>query len=99
MVLITAVAREQLEALEAHYEKLGRDVAIVRMTEAIAMAATRIEEQAGPFYPAPRPYPELAVYGWQWLKEARYWVAFASFADAYAITGIFFDTADIPSRI
>ncbi len=57
MVLITAVAQGRLKALEAHYEKLGRNLAIVRMTEAVAMPGARIEEGAGPFFPAPRPYP------------------------------------------
>jgi hypothetical protein len=76
MILITSVAQGQLEALEAHYEKLGRDLAIIRITEAVAMAGARIEEGAGPFFSAPRPYPELATYGWNWLKEARYWTAF-----------------------
>jgi hypothetical protein len=99
MVLITAVAQAQLEALEAHYQKLGRDLAIIRMTEAVAMAAARINEGAGPFLPAPRPYPELAAYGWRWLKEARYWIAFTPIPDGQAITGIFFETSDIPRRI
>ncbi len=54
MVLITSVAQAQLEALEAHYQKLGRDLAIIRMTEAVAMAAARIDAGAGPFFPAPR---------------------------------------------
>jgi hypothetical protein len=99
MVLITAEAQAQLEALEAHYAQLGRDLATIRMTEAMAMAAARIEEQAGPFWPAPRPYPGLAIYGWRWLKEARYWIAFTQISDGYAITGIFFDTANIPGRL
>ncbi len=69
------------------------------MTEAVARAAARIEKWAGPFWPAPRPYPDLAEYGWQWLKEGRYWIAFAKVSDDYAITGIFFDTANIPGRL
>ncbi len=99
MVLITAAAQAQLEMLEDHYARLGRDLATVRMTEAVAMAAARIEEQAGPFWPSPRPYPELAAYGWQWLKEGRYWIAFAPTPGGYAVTGIFFETANIPGRL
>ncbi len=99
MVRITATAQAQLEALERHYAKLGRDLAIIRMVEAVAMAVARIEEQAGPFWPAPRPYPDLAEFGWQWLREGRYWIAFAQMVDGHAITGIFFETANIPSRI
>lgn len=98
MVTITATARAQIEALERHYVDLGRDAAIIRMTEAIALAAARIEEQAGPFRPAPRPYPDLADLGFRWLKAGRYWVAFAPSLSGYAITGVFFETADIPRR-
>ena len=99
MVLITAAAQAQLEALEKHYAELGRDIATIRMTEAVAMAAARIEEQAGPFWPAPRPYPDLEAYGWQWLKEARYWIAFVPISSGYAITGVFYETANIPGRL
>jgi hypothetical protein len=69
------------------------------MAEAIAMAAARIEEQAGPFSPAPRPYPDLATYGRRWLKEGRYWVAFVPISGGYAITSVFFETANIPGRL
>ncbi len=99
MVLITATAQAQLEALERHYAELGRDLATIRMMEAVAMAAARIEEQAGPFLPTPRPYPDLADLGWQWLKEGRYWIAFDITQNGYAITGVFFETANISARI
>ena len=99
MVRITATAKAQLEALEDHYAKLGRDQAVIHMTAAVAGAVRRIEVQAGPFWPAPRPYPDLAMYGWRWLKEARYWIAFADTPDGDTITGVFFETANIPDRI
>jgi hypothetical protein len=98
MVFLTATARAQLESLEAYYDRLGRDLATIRMSEAIAMAAARIEEQVGPFLPAPRPYPDLAEYGWQWLKEGRYWVAFAAIPEGHVIVGVFYDGANIPKR-
>jgi len=99
MILITATAQAQLEALERHYAMMNRDLATVRMAEAIAMAVIRIEERAGPFLSNPRPYPDLADLGWQWLKEGRYWIAFATITEGYAITGVFFETANIPARI
>ena len=99
MVLLTATAQTQIEALEAHYAALDRDSATLRMVEAVARAAARIEQHAGPFWPAPRPYPDLSDLGWTWLKEGRYWVAFAAIADDYAITGLFFETSDIPARL
>ena len=98
MVLITATAQAQLEALERHYSALGRDIATIRMTEAVMAASVRIERRAGPFWPAPHPYPDLAELGWQWLKQGRYWVAYTQVTGDYAITGIFFETANIPGR-
>jgi plasmid stabilization system protein ParE len=99
MVVITTTARAQLEALEDHYAELGRDVAAIRMTESVAVAAARIERQAGPFWPAPRPYPDVAGYGWRWLKEGRYWIAFTVTPEGYAATAIFYETANIPRRL
>lgn len=69
------------------------------MAEAMAMAVIRIEEQGEQFLPYPRPYPALADLGWLWLKEGRYWVAFTSDGDHHVITVVFFDAADIPSRV
>ena len=68
------------------------------MTEAVAMAAARIGEQAGPFWSAPRPHPDLVDLGFQWLKEGRYWIAFTPTPGGYAVTGLFFETADSPRR-
>ncbi len=78
---------------------LGRDIATIRLTEAIAIAVTRIEEQAGPFWSAPRPYPELVTYGWRWLNQARYWIAFTPIPGGYSIMGVFFETVNIPGRL
>lgn len=99
MVLITDAAQAQLEALEDHYARLGRDQASIRMAEAVAAASMRIEAQAGPFRPAPRPYPELEAYGWQWLKQGRYWIAFSAVPGGYAVNAVFFETVDIPGRL
>jgi hypothetical protein len=43
--------------------------------------------------------PGLSSYRWQWLKQGRYWVAFTALPDGYAITAIFFETANIPGRL
>lgn len=98
MVQITSTAHAQLKALERHFARLDRNFATVRMTEAVEIAAVRIEAKEGPFWSAPRPYPDLADLSWQWLKQGRYWIAFAAAANGYAITGIFFETANIPDR-
>ena len=99
MISITAAAQAQLDALEGHYTVLGRERAIQQLIDALATAAIRIETQTGPFLLSPRPYPELIEYGWRWLKQGRYWFAFATEKDAHVITGVFFESADIPQRI
>ena len=63
------------------------------------MAMAQIEEQNGTFFPAPRPYPNLATYGWQWLKASRYWIAFTTTSTGYTITAVFFETSNIPRRL
>ncbi len=69
------------------------------MSEAIARAGEKIEEQIGPFLSYPRPYPNIVVDNWKWLKEARYWIAFEPISDGYMITAIFYDAANIPGRL
>lgn len=98
MVIITKRAQDQLEALEQHYERLERDDATRRLSEALLIAMARIEAGKGPFLAAPRPYPNLAGEGWLWLKQGRYWIAFTDVGSNHAVTGIFFDTANIPER-
>ena len=46
---------------------------------------------------APRPYPELAELGFQWLKRGRYWIAYDPAVPI--IAGVFFETDDIPNRV
>lgn len=99
MVFITATAQAQLEALEDHYARLGRDLAAVRMLEAVALAKLRIEKGLGPFYDAPRPYPGIQRAGWRWLKEGAYWIAFTDEPGMSAILAIFYEAANIPGRL
>lgn len=99
MVLIAAAARRQIDALARHYDELDREQATARMTAAVAVAVERIEDQAGPFWGAPRPYPGATRHGWRWLKSHRYWIAFEPIAGGHAITAIFHERADIPGRL
>lgn len=99
MIRLSAGAQAQVEALERHYAEIDRDVAALRMSEAIERAGARIEEQIGPFLLYPRPYPAILVDNWKWLKEARYWIAFEPVFDGYMITAVFYDTANIPGRL
>lgn len=99
MVLISAAAQRQIDALAHHYDELDREQATARMTAAVAVAVHNIEEQIGPFWGAPRPYPGATRRRWKWLKSHRYWVAFEPISGGYAITAVFYDTANIPGRL
>lgn len=99
MVIITDFAEEQLDALALHYDRLDRDLATIRMAEALRHAMAIIEAQTGPFFAAPRPYPDLDRLGWRWLKSGRYWVAFSAIPGGYAVDAIFHERANIPDRL
>lgn len=63
-----------------------------------ATAQLRIEEQAGPFWSAPRPCPDPVDLGFRWSKEGRYWIAFTPTPGGHAVMSLFSETADIPRR-
>jgi plasmid stabilization system protein ParE len=98
-VRLTAGAERHLADLESHYQGLERPLAIIRLADALAAAMFRIEHRLGPFSSAPRPYPDLARYGWSWLKQHRYWIAFTVEGDDALVTGVFYDAANIPERL
>lgn len=99
MVLVSAAARKQIDALARYYDELDREQATARMTVAMASAVKQIEDQVGPFWQAPRPYPGATRRQWKWLKSHRYWIAFEPISEGYAITAIFYDAANIPGRL
>jgi len=69
------------------------------MRSAIARAGERIETKRGPFFPAPRPYPNLTRPGWQWLKEGPYWIAYVTVPGGAVIQAVYYETANIPGRL
>ena len=99
MVILTDFAEAQLDALERYYDRLDRDLATIRLAEAVRSAIVIADSQAAPFLAAPRPYPDLKRLGWRWLKSGRYWIAFSSIPDGFAITAVFHERANIPGRL
>lgn len=98
MIGFTARAARQFRDLRQYYEQHEREAALRALIQAVEDAARRIEASPGAGLPAPRPYPQLARPGWKWLKAGRYWIAYTT-TDSPEITAVFFETADIPSRL
>ena len=67
------------------------------LVAAVAEAAHLIERSPAAGLPAPRPYPALARPGQAWVKVGSYWVRYGT-RTPVAITGVYYETADIPRR-
>ncbi len=99
MIRLSLVARTQVSGLTKHYRDLDRPEAIANLRAVVARAAERIEKGRGPFFPGPRPYPNLKRQGWLWLKEGPYWIEYVSDPAGGVIQVIFHEAADIPNRL
>lgn len=98
MVELTPQADEQVSRLESHYEALDRVEAVFNLLRAVEAAKARIARAPEAGLPAPRPYPALKKPGRLWLKEGRYWISYSP-TKPLAITGVFFETVDIPGWV
>ncbi len=98
MVVLTPAAQGQLLALIQHYESQDRPAATRNMMTAIEAAKERIVRAPAAGLAAPRPYPQLKKLGRLWLKEGRYWISYSATIPS-AITGVFFETVDIPNWV
>jgi plasmid stabilization system protein ParE len=97
VVELSPEARGHLLELIAHYEALDRLEAARNLLSALAVAQEEITANPNAGLLAPRPYPALQKAGRLWMKAGRYWIAYSLVP--LAISGVFYDTADIPSRI
>lgn len=97
MIALTPEASAQLVALEDFYIAKERPQALRNLGYALAEASLIILNAPERGQSAPGPYPELAVFGFHWLKRGRYWIAYDP--EVPIIAGIFFETDDIPNRI
>jgi plasmid stabilization system protein ParE len=91
-------AEWQLSSLYRHYEELDRLDAVRNLTAALRQVCEAIERDPAVGLAAPRPYPQLARPGRAWVKAGRYWVAYRT-TPRLLITGIFYETANIPDRV
>jgi hypothetical protein len=78
---------------------MNRPEAVKNLRAVIAKAGERIEIQRGPFFPTPRPYPNVSRPGWVWLKEGAYWIAYTLDPGGAIIRVVFHEAANIPGRI
>jgi plasmid stabilization system protein ParE len=98
VIRLSRRARVQIADLANHYAALDRPEAVRNLRTIVARVAERIEAQRGPFFAAPRPYPNLTRSGWFWLKEGPYWIAYVSRPAGAVIQVFFHEAADIPGR-
>jgi hypothetical protein len=68
------------------------------MLAALDEAERKIESSPAGGLPAPRPYPWLMRPGLAWLKAGRYWIGYRQ-RPRLVITAVFFEMADIPTRL
>ena len=76
----------------------ARPAAARKLIEAYGLAIEEIAADPKAWFTCPRPYPDLARYGFRWIKVHRYWFGYVSAADPI-ITNVLDEVADIPSRV
>ena len=102
-VLITDTARAQYlgmvgRYLQAALHRPARPDAARRLIETYDAALARIAADPRLWLTNPGPYPELARYGFRWIKLHRYWFAWLS-GPPPVITNILDEAGDIPRWI
>lgn len=99
MIKQTSSASRQFHALLDGYMRSGWDQAINNLVAAYREAAARIERDPTVGVPFPRPYPEIASWGFLWIKSHIYWIGYSIAEGHPVITNVFNDKHDIPGRI
>jgi plasmid stabilization system protein ParE len=102
-VRITGTARSQYlgtvrRYLRATPQRAARPAAARKLIEAYAAAVEQIAAGPESWLTHPRPYPDLAGYGFRWIKIHRYWFGYLA-GEAPIITNILDEVADIPARV
>jgi plasmid stabilization system protein ParE len=98
LIAYTPKAISQVDDLIQHYEDRQRIEAIRAFLAALDEAEQKIESSPAAGLSAPRPYPGLAQPGQAWVKAGRYWIAYNTTTPP-VILAVFYETADIPSRL
>jgi hypothetical protein len=102
-VRITATAREQYLGTIRRYlfsttRRPARPQAVRRLMDAYDVAVAVIGRGPPISYRHPRPYPQLASFGFRWIKVHRYWIGYLPDQDPI-ITNILDEVADIPAHV
>jgi hypothetical protein len=102
-VLITNAASRQYRGMVSRYlqpmpHRPARPDAARRLIETYDEAVRQIEAVPRNWLTHPRPYPQLAEYGFRWIKIHRYWFGYAPYPTP-VITNVFDEAADMPRRI
>jgi plasmid stabilization system protein ParE len=102
-VRTTATARAQYLGILRRYRRAtarraARPTAARKLVEAYTAALEKIEAGPKTWYHFPRPYPDLARYGFCWIKIHRHWFAYVPGLDPI-ITNILDETSDIPTHV
>ncbi|MEE3626784.1 type II toxin-antitoxin system RelE/ParE family toxin [Nitrospirillum sp. BR 11752] len=97
-VRLSPRAEAQVDALIAHYERLGRLAAAHNLLAPLETVAQRIEANPLAGLSAPRLYHTLAKPGRLWLHIGAYWIAYTLTQPA-VIQAVIYDTANIPRRL
>jgi hypothetical protein len=102
-VHITATAQDQYLGTVRRYlspnpRRPARPDTARRLIEAYDEAIEAIGAGLRRSLDCPRPYPQLAVYGFRWIKIHRYWFAYLPATDPI-ITNILDEAADIPVHV
>ncbi len=102
-VRITATAREQYLGTIRRYlasttRRPARPQAARRLIDAYDVAVAVIGRSPTISYSHPRPYPQLASFGFRWIKVHRYWIGYLPGQDPI-ITNVLDEVADIPAHV
>jgi hypothetical protein len=102
-VRITDTARTQYLEIVRRYlrttsRRSARPAAARKLIDAYAEAVEQIAAGPQSWFTHPRPYPDIARYGFRWIKVHRYWFGYL-FASNPIITNILDEVGDIPARV
>ena len=105
MVLITASADAQYDALIDYYLERERIEAAVKLEQAFNMAVERIE--ADPLLEPephralayPRPYKRMKRHGFLWIHEHIYWFGYVTRGEDRIITNVMWDGSQMPENV
>gem|GEM_PF-1636442 len=102
-VLITGAAQTQYLGMVSRYlqampHRPPRPDAARKLIETYDAAVEQIASGPRSWLTHPRPYPEIARYGFRWIKIHRYWFAYQP-AQSPVITNIFDEAGDIPRQV